>query len=172
MNHQYPTKTVLAARQRRFMLDLHRWEQRLLRRFLARLGGGCGLQQLAIQLPFTLLITAACMIGRLWRTFTRNRRFSRLRLATWRRLREMIATGGDAVFQLPGRRFFLVLLIRQRQRRIANLLQYGGYRLIDKIMYQPRLMETHLMLGRMYIHVDLMRIYLEIQHISGLLLVF
>ncbi|MNH18686.1 hypothetical protein D3C79_783990 [compost metagenome] len=172
MNHQYPTKAVLAARQWRFLLDFHRWEQRLFRRFLARHGGGSGLQQLAIQLPFTLLITAARVISRLWRWFTRNRRFSRLRLATWRRLREMVAAGGDAVFRLPGRGLFLGLLIRQRQRDIANLLQYGGDRLIDKIMYQPRLMKTHLMLGRMNIHVNLMGIYLEIQHISGLLIVF
>ncbi|MNM46129.1 hypothetical protein D3C81_570600 [compost metagenome] len=172
VNHQYPTKAVLAARQRCFPLDFHRWEQRLFRRFLVRFGGGSGLQQLAIQLTFALLITAARVIGRLRRRFARNRRCSRLNLAAWRRLREMVAAGSDAVFRLPGRSGFLVLFIRQRQRRSANLLQHGGYRLIDKIMYQPRLMETHLMLGWMNIHVDLMRIYFEIQHISGLLLIF
>lgn len=85
----------------------------------------------------------------------------------------MVAAGGDAVFLLPDRRGRFVGRFRQRQRRcLTGLLQHGGHRLVDKIVYQPRLMETHLVLGGMNVDVHLVRVDFQIQHASGLLIVF
>ncbi|MNG88779.1 hypothetical protein D3C79_476280 [compost metagenome] len=172
MDHQHPTKTVLAAVQRHFSLSLYRWEQRLFRRFWRWLHHRSSLHQFAVKLAFALLVAVACLIGRLRCTFARDARFTRLRFAARRRLREMVAAGGDAVFRLPGWRRRLFRLIVQRQRRVADLLQHGSYRLINKVMYQSRLMKTYFVLGRMHIHVYLVRIDLEIKYVRGLLIVF
>jgi hypothetical protein len=50
---------------------------------------------------------------------------------------------------------------------LCLLLQHAQHALIDKVMHQTRLMETHLMLGRMDVHIHLMRVDLQIKHKAG-----
>ncbi len=84
----------------------------------------------------------------------------------------MVATGSNAVLRLPDGSLLRSGLFSQWQRDITRLLQHRGNRLVDKIMYQPSLMKTHLMLGRMNVDIYLMRIHFQIQHIGRQLIVF
>lgn len=61
-------------------------------------------------------------------------------------------------------------LLCQRQLWLCLLLQYSGNALVDEIMHQARLVETHLVLGGVHVNVNLVRVDLQIKHKGGLLI--
>ncbi len=79
----------------------------------------------------------------------------------------MVTPGRHAVFRQWARRgrFFC-----QRQLWLCLLLQYSGNALVDEIMHQARLVETHLVLGGVHVNVNLVRVDLQIKHKGGLLI--
>lgn len=79
----------------------------------------------------------------------------------------MVAARSDTVFRNWAWRRFCVF---QRQRRFNLLLQHAQHALIDKIMHQSRLVEPYFMLGRMDVHIHLMRVDVQIKHESRLLI--
>ena len=97
-----------------------------------------------------------------WRDAEAGRRLPRFR---WPR--KLVASRGDAVLRHRARRRRVVFF---RQRRVKLLLQYAQYALVDKVVHQARLMETHLMLGRVDVYIHLMGIDLQIQHKRRLLI--
>ena len=79
----------------------------------------------------------------------------------------MIAACRNAIFRHLPQRGLIALFC---QRHLQLLLQDAQHALIDKIVHQARLMKTHFMFGRVDVHIHLMRIYLQVQHKSRLLI--
>ena len=79
----------------------------------------------------------------------------------------MVTPGRHAVFRQWARRG---LFFCQRQLWLCLLLQYSGNALVDEIMHQARLVETHLVLGGVHVNVNLVRVDLQIKHKGGLLI--